>query len=109
MLSVNEKSPAFMTMNFTDENKLPLVPTSVDWRLDDVVDGIKTEIVPWTPLSGLASTMAVTIAGVNNAINDGTRVSERKAFGVRVDDGLSGEGYAELQYNVLNLHGPVGP
>ncbi len=109
MLSVNEKSPVFMTLVFTDENKAPLVPTSVDWRLDDVVGDVATEIVPWTGLAGMASTMSVTIAGANNDITDETRNTERKAFGVRVDDGLAGEGYSEFQYSVINLHGPSGP
>ncbi len=109
MLSVNEKSPVFMTLTFKDENGADLVPTTVDWRLDDIVDGIKTEIVAWTSLSSPASTMNVTVPGSDNDITDETHVSERKAFGVRVDDGLAAEGYAESQYNVLNLHGPSGP
>jgi len=105
MLTVNEKSPIFMTVNFTDENGAPLVPTSVDWRLDDMTNN--TEIVPWTVFAGPASTMTLTILGSNNVIDNQVHVKELHVFGIRVDDGLPGEGYSELSYNVLNLIGPT--
>lgn len=107
MLAVNEKSPVFMQMVFTDELEAPLVPTTVEWRLDDKEDG--TEIVPWTNLSSPASTMNLTVPGSNNNIKKETSVKEKRMFGIRVDDGLAGEGHAEFYYNVVNLTGPVGP
>ncbi len=106
-LAVNEKSPLFMTMVFKDELDAPLVPTTVDWRLDDKTNG--TEVVPWTSLPSPASTMTFTIPGDNNTIEDETHVKELQVFGIRVDDGLPGEAHSELIYNVVNLIGPISP
>lgn len=106
MITVNEKSPLFMTMKFEDENKLPLVPTTVEWRLDDKTNDV--EVVPWTALPSPASTMNITIPGSDNLIANEKSVQELQVFGIRVDDGLPGEGHAEHAYNVLNLSGPTG-
>ncbi len=107
LISVNEKSPIRMTMVFTDEDGLPLTPNTVDWRLDDMTND--AEVVAWTSLPGPTSTMVITVPGSNNVIDDDEHVVEKHTFGVRVDDGLAGEAYAELTYNVANLSGPVAP
>ena len=109
MRTVNEKSPMFMTLVFTDEAGDPLVPTTAEWRLDNKETDPVTEIVAWTTMPAPASTMTVTISGANNAINDETKVREERAFGVRVDDGLAGEAHSEFQYHIINLTGPSGP
>ena len=107
MISVNEKSPLFMTMVFKDELGAALVPTTVEWRLDDKTNG--TEVVAWTSIASPASTMTFTIPPDNNAIEDETNVSETQIFGIRVDDGLASEAHEEFEYSVLNLTGPTGP
>lgn len=95
-----------MTIAFTDENGDPLVPTKVEWRLDDKTQGV--EVRTWTVIPSPASSMNVTIPGSDNTIEDEINVSEVMAFGIRVDDGLAGEGHAEFQYNLINLTGPTG-
>ncbi len=106
MLSVNEKSPLFMTVVFTDQNGDPLVPTTVEWRLDDKTKGV--EVRDWTNMPSPASTMTVTIPGSDNTIDDEAHVSEVMAFGIRVDSTLPGEAHTEFQYNLINLTGPTG-
>ncbi len=96
-----------MTLAFTDEVGDPLVPTTVEWRLD--AKTTPAEVVPWTGLPSPASTMTLTIPGSDNAIGDETNVSELMAFGIRVDDGLIGEAHAEFPYRIINLTGPTGP
>jgi len=107
MISVNEKSPLFMTIAFKDEIGDPLIPTSVEWRLDDKTNG--TEVVAWTTIPGPASIMNFTIPSDNNAIEDETNVRETQIFGIRVDEGGPGEGHEEFEYSVINLTGPIGP
>ncbi len=107
MQSVNEKSPLFMTLGFTDEVGDPLVPTKVEWRLD--AKTVPAEIVDWTVLPSPASTMNLTIPGSDNVIVDETHISELMAFGVRVDESLIGEAHAEFPYRIINLTGPTGP
>lgn len=106
-VNVNEKSPIFITMVFTDENGDPLIPQTVDYQIYDRTND--TEIVAWTALPGPASTMNFTIAGDRNTIEDESHVKEIQIFGIRVDEGLAGEGHSELIYNVLNLEAPMGP
>lgn len=105
-VNVNEKSPITITIVFTDENGDPLTPQTVDWRLDGRTSG--EEIQDWTVLSNPQSTMIYTVGGDKNVIIDEAHVKEIQIFGVRVDDGLAGEGYAEVIYNVVNLQGPMG-
>ncbi len=107
MLSVNEKSPVFMTMSFKDELDVPLIPSTVDWRLDDKTNN--EEIQPWTSIPTPSATMTLTVPGDDNVINDEANIKEEHVFGIRVDDGLPGEAYSELLYNVVNLIGPIGP
>lgn len=104
--TVNEKSPLYMTMVFTDENDAPFVPTTIEWRLDDREDD--SEIVAWTALGSPASTMNVTIPASNNIIVTETKTRERRSFGIRIDDGLLAEAHAEFHYHVLNLLGASG-
>ena len=94
-------------MVFTDELGAPLIPATVDYRIDDRTNG--TLIVDWTALPTPAATMNFTIPGDKNTIEDEDHVKEVQIFGVRVDDGLPGEGHSELIYNVINLVGPTGP
>ena len=104
--TVNEKSPLYMTVTFTDEVGDPLIPQTVDWRLDDHETG--AEIVAWTPLGGVAATMNLTIPSTYNVIEDETSIREQRTFGIRANDGLAAEAHEEFHYHVLNLHGPSG-
>ncbi len=101
--TVNELSPLYMTLIFKDENGDPLIPITVDWRLDD--KDLDTEIVDWTSISGPASTMSHTIPGSNNTIVDEEKTREGRIYGVRVNNGLDSEAYEEFKYHVLNLQG----
>ncbi len=93
-------------MIFTDQAGDPLIPATVEYRLDDRTNN--TEIVPWTSLPSPASTMNFTIAGDKNTIEDESHVKEIQIFGIRLDEGLAGEAHSELIYNVINLVGPTG-
>lgn len=100
--TVNEKSPYRVSMAFTDFDDQPVAPTSVDWRLEDE-DG--NELKSWTALGGPAANMSVVVGGSFHVISDDNRTKEGRVFGVRIDDGLSTEGYEEFHYQVMNLHG----
>lgn len=101
-LVINELSPAYMTANFMDENGDAVVPTTVDWRVDRK-DG--TEVVAWTAVGTPAASTTILIPGSNHTILDSTNPKEEFIFTVRVDDGLSTEGYEDMSYSVRNLRG----
>jgi len=103
--SVNEKSPLYMTIVFTDEVGDPLIPNIVEWRLDDVELG--TEIVAWTNIPTPTSTMNFTIPSTNNLIVNSNEVREERAFGIRANEGMPSEAHQEFRYHVINLIGPL--
>lgn len=105
--TVKEKSPLHMTVTFTDENGDPLIPQTVDWRLDN--HDTDAEIVPWTALGGISSSMVVVIPATNNVIEDESNVREERSFGIRVNSGQGSEAHDEFHYHIINLHGPSGP
>ncbi len=96
-----------MTLEFKDAAGVPLTPSTVEWRVDDLTNS--AEVRAWTALGGISDTMTVIVTGADNVITKDKHVKEVQLFGIRVDDGLAGEGHAELEYNVLNLKGPTGP
>ena len=104
--TVNEQSPLCITMTFTDEDGAPLIPSTVEWRLDDIE--INVEIVGWTPLVGMLSTMKHTIPADNNVIVDESKTREARMFGVRINDTLQSEAHSQFKYHVVNLVGPSG-
>lgn len=104
--TVNEQSPLCITLTFTDENGDPLVPSTVEWRLDDME--LDTEVVAWTNLITMASTMAMTIPADNNVIVDETKIREARMYGVRINNTMQSEAHAQFKYHVLNLIGPSG-
>ena len=105
--TVNEKSPLYMTIVFTDEVGDPLVPTKAEWRLDDHDND--SQVVDWTTLASPASTMNMIIEGTNHIIGDETNVKEKRVYGIRVNGGGQGEAYDEFHYNIVNLHGALSP
>ena len=105
MKTVNEQSPLFVTVVFTDKDGDPLVPASVDWRVDDITND--AQVTDWASISPLA-TVEITIPGTSNIIDDDTNVREVQVITVRVDDGLAGEAHQKLNYKVMNLAGTSG-
>jgi len=104
--TVNEQSPLCMTLTFTDENGDPLIPTTVEWRLDDVE--LDIEVVAWTGLVSMAAIMNMTIPADNNVIEDESKVREARMYGIRINNTMASEAHAQFKYHVINLVGPSG-
>lgn len=102
--TVNEKSPIIFTVVLTDEEGAPLVPSTAEWRVDDVLSS--TEVVGWTNIPGPTDTLIVTVAGEYNMIIDEENTREGRVFGIRINDGLEGEAHDEYKFHVLNLFAP---
>lgn len=105
-LRVNEKSPIYFTIEFEDEVGDPLIPATVEWRLDDRTNNV--QLVDWTTLPSPAASMNFTIVGDNNLIADEANVREEQIFGIRVNEGFPAEGHQQFSYQVMNLQGPTG-
>ena len=104
---VKEGSAAFFTFTFRDETDTLVVPISIDWRIDDITDGVETpiEVVGWTAVGAPASSIDVVSEGSNQDMLDNTRVREERVLTVRVDSGQTTQAYEWEHFRVMNAHG----
>lgn len=99
----NEGSSFTATANFrTRSNGTASTPTTIHYRLDCLTTG--TELADWTSVLA-ASSVAITVTGAHNAIqNDGDEY-EVKQLTVILDQGLDTQQTAVVQWRVENLYG----
>lgn len=99
METINQHSTFFVSSSFTDKDGQPLVPNTVDYRIDDLTNG--QEVLDWTSVTP-ASTVEITVLGSYNQIIKSSNLKEVKCITVRINEGTDAEARDELQYNVLN-------
>jgi hypothetical protein len=99
---VNEKSTAYITVDFTDKTGAPAIPAAVTYSTKCKTTGvaIKTN-VPLTP----AASVQITLDALDNAIQTATRQSEDKLLTVRAVYGANDECNSEYTWRVKNLDG----
>jgi len=103
---INELSSLFLTFVFTDEVGDPVVPTTIDWRVDNVDDPhIPVQILDWAIVSGVAASVNVQIAGNNNGITNADEIWEKRLVTVRMDSTLSTQAFQQKFYRIKNLNG----
>ena len=99
---VNEKTTAIVTVAFKDEDGSAVTPTAAYYRLDCITTGkaIKAE----TAISGLDTSVDITITATENAIQTASNSEEEKALTVRFTYSAgTKQGVAEYRYKVRNL------
>lgn len=64
--SIIEESACFITVNFLDESGNPFVPSSAQYRIDDVAS--ERQILGWTALESLSSTMIIAVTATQNEL-----------------------------------------
>lgn len=101
---INELSALFLTFTFTDEAGDPVVPTTIDWRVD-IVDDPHTpvEVLDWTVIGSPATSVDVQVGGGDNSITDSTKTYERRLVTVRMDSTLSTQAFQQKYYRIKNL------
>ncbi len=77
---------------------LPFVPTTLQYRIDDVVSG--TNIVPWTSLVP-ASSNQVTVTAAQNYMVSLTRQSEQHQVLFEITDFYGNVSYADVVYDLV--------
>lgn len=101
---VNELSSLFLTFTFEDEVGDDLVPSTIDWRIDNVNDPhAPVEVTSWTAVVGMASSVAIQIPGSSNNISDQDLGYENRLVTVRMDSTLSTQAYQDKEYLIQNL------
>lgn len=104
--TINERTTAVVTVNFYDEDGLPVTPDSARYRIDAPNEGLN--ILGWTAIDPLDPAPDLVITASQNACRSTAPWSERV---VTVDwtYAISKSGTAEYRYRVKNLYGVDSP
>lgn len=106
MDTINESTTAFQTITFLNENGVPIVPTAATYRLDD--EASEHVIKADTTISGLASSVTITLSTTDNAIVNATEKYDVHVLTVEWDyTGSHGatHGADFKRFKVINLLG----
>lgn len=98
---INELSQAVVTVTPFDVNNDPYTPISARYRVDDCTS--ETEMVGWTAITSLSTSMEVIIPGSVNTIVNDRHKKETKVVTVNTDSGLDTEHNEDYKYDVKNL------
>jgi len=100
--TVPEKTTAYLTVSFFDKAGAPAVPSSVTYRIDDLITN--TQILADTALTPAAS-IEITLTPAQNAILNDANANEPKRVTVKASYGATDGLNDEYTYNVKNLSG----
>jgi hypothetical protein len=105
METVNERTDLTLTIKFYDENKNPVVPTTVRYRIDD--EATKTQILTWNPVPPAGQTyIIIQITAAQNAMVATNPIKPFEAHLVTVEMTYSGgtrQATEEYRFYVRNL------
>jgi hypothetical protein len=102
MDTVNERSSAYITVNFLDKTGAPAVPSTVTYstKCRSTGTAIKTDVTV-TP----AASVQITLDALDSAIQDSSNNTEIKVLTVKASYGANDECNAEYVWQVKNLTG----
>lgn len=101
MQQVNERSTAYLTVTPKDKTGTAQAPTTLTYRVDDVLTG--TEILDDTVISGPGSTVELTLKPEYNRILSATNTAERRRVTVTAVYGVDDQVCSEYVYEIVNL------
>jgi len=78
---INDGSECYVDAEFFDVNGDPYVPSSLEYRVDDLTNGIS--VLPWTPIS-VAQEVTITLPTTVNTMNAQSPRRERRQFLLQV-------------------------
>lgn len=100
MDQVNELSTSYTTVTFYDQNGNLATPDSATYTIFNVSTG--QQVLPTTVITGLASSVTLTVTAVQNTLSDRTNAQEIRRIQV-----ISHYGASQLdsayEYAVVNL------
>jgi hypothetical protein len=97
-----ENSACFIMAAYFNAARLPMVPTAVSYRVDDLVSG--ANLVPWTSIVP-QTVNEVTITSLQNGIVSYTRWSETHQVLFQITDSFGDVNYARCLFDVVRVEG----
>lgn len=107
MDEVNERTTPVLTFAFTDEDGDPVTPTAATYAIEDV--GSWTEILAETNITGLDTSVDITLTQAQTRILTETNPYEARRITVKFDYGSSKHGNLEEVIRIKNLYGVTTP
>lgn len=102
MSNVNERCQSTLTCTFRDKNGVLATPTTLKYRIDDILSG--TVIKPNTTVTPSTSSYDITITATENRIIETSRISEERKVSCEWYSGTTLIGSADYLYRVINKH-----
>jgi hypothetical protein len=98
-----EGSTFISTITYFNSKGLPFVPSRVQYRIDDINSGIT--LLPYTDITDVELSNAITIPGSDNTMISNSRVSEQHQLLFKITDGLGLVSYARAVFEVVATTG----
>lgn len=80
--NVNESSQCYATAEYFDTDKEPFTPSSVQYKIDDITDGIDADtvvnVLPYTQIPGPDTSTRIPITAAQNAMTAGRLTETRR-------------------------------
>lgn len=109
MLTINEGSRQRFQFVFEDETRQKFIPSTARYRLDDITEDCKQEVIGWTDIDMSVVTLEqpaqILIPSTANAILHNGRRFETRVLSVQSDYGTDDQLSDDESYKVKNLRG----
>ncbi len=101
MIEVKEKDSYDIEISFKDSKGIPVTPTSVVYRVDDVSS--ETKVIEDATIYPSSSTFTITIPSTSNALLDQANDREERVVTISVYYGTISRKNLEHRYVIKNL------
>jgi hypothetical protein len=99
---INEQNTYVVRVSFKDDSNVSVIPSSGNYRVDDITGGVATEIIANTSFVPAATYHDLVIPALSNAILDQNHDYENRIVTVNFIYG-SRQGAGEYQYTLKNM------
>jgi hypothetical protein len=100
-----EGSAVIATIEYFNAKGAPFVPVRVQYRVADIVSGL--EIVPYTDITDIELSNAITIPGNQNVMISLSRDSEQHQLLFKISDALGGVNYQRKLFEIVTPAGGI--
>ena len=102
---VNEQTTYIITADFTDQDGAATTPSSGSYRIDDITDGVITEVKGDTAFIPTETSHDIEITPNENALVNPENQMEYRLMTVRFTYGSARQGAAEYRWCIKNMRG----
>jgi hypothetical protein len=102
MKTIEEGKTSYIELNYYDRTRLPMTPTGIRYRIDDLSSG--AQIAGWANVSSPSATSVITITAAQNYMHSSSNTTEIRVVTIEATFTGSIIVTKEVRYSLLNLH-----